>query len=94
MRFRAEPPLPSPQCLALWSVPQVSLSCTPVFCDALFQCYFKRYNEQVTQHPQLVFDEGDVADRITEFKEATIWPHVVQQVCACGCFLVLASLSL
>lgn len=36
----------------------------------------------MTQHPQLVFDEGDVADRITEFKESAIWPHVVQQACA------------
>ncbi len=44
------------------------------------QCFFKRYNELVVSHPQLVFDEGDVADRITQFKETTIWPHVVQQV--------------
>ena len=50
------------------------------------QCFFKTYNERFGKdHEPLLFLEGDIADRIREFKEKYIWQHIVDQVRARVC---------
>jgi hypothetical protein len=47
----------------------------------LAQCFFKSYNERHgSEHTPLQVTEGDIADRMREFKETFIWQHIVEQV--------------